>query len=111
MTCTCGAKMCYICRQPIKGHKHFDGPNACPLESDNVNLHKYEVMEAASKTKKEMNKTVKFDPTEAIDMPPEGFNPQDDHYDDFDDYVQGVNGWNPYNANEDNDDYDDDSDD
>ncbi|KAF4521015.1 hypothetical protein B566_EDAN002510, partial [Ephemera danica] len=33
MTCSCGAKMCYLCRQPITGYDHFsnNAPNA-PLD-------------------------------------------------------------------------------
>ena len=46
-------------REPVKDYGHFNGPNACPSTSDNLNLHKYEVLEAASKAKKELNKTVK----------------------------------------------------
>ncbi|XP_041473758.1 uncharacterized protein LOC121422663 [Lytechinus variegatus] len=30
MTCRCGAKMCYICRQPIKDYSHFDNRAAPP---------------------------------------------------------------------------------
>ena len=30
MTCRCGAKMCYICRQPIKDYSHFDNRAATP---------------------------------------------------------------------------------
>ncbi|XP_030840461.1 uncharacterized protein LOC578116 [Strongylocentrotus purpuratus] len=30
MTCRCGAKMCYICRQPIKDYTHFDNRAATP---------------------------------------------------------------------------------
>jgi len=25
MKCTCGALMCYICRQPVKDYSHFNG--------------------------------------------------------------------------------------
>jgi hypothetical protein len=25
MVCTCGAMMCYICRQPVKNYSHFNG--------------------------------------------------------------------------------------
>lgn len=25
MTCTCGARMCYICRQPVTNYSHFNG--------------------------------------------------------------------------------------
>lgn len=25
MTCTCGARMCYICRQPVTDYSHFNG--------------------------------------------------------------------------------------
>lgn len=33
MTCNCGAKMCYICGQPVKDYTHFRGQG-----SDNENL-------------------------------------------------------------------------
>ncbi|KAJ8966218.1 hypothetical protein NQ317_010376 [Molorchus minor] len=25
MTCSCGAQMCYICKQPVRDYSHFNG--------------------------------------------------------------------------------------
>uniref|UniRef100_A0A1B6F327 RING-type domain-containing protein n=1 Tax=Cuerna arida TaxID=1464854 RepID=A0A1B6F327_9HEMI len=54
MTCTCGAKMCYICRQPITDYKHFNGPGGsekskCPLYSTEKLLHEDAVKAVAEK--------------------------------------------------------------
>lgn len=49
MVCICGAKMCYICRQPIKDYGHFaedvlSNPGSkCPLWTNNEHLHRHEV--------------------------------------------------------------------
>jgi len=82
MKCSCGATMCYLCRKPVPDdYSHFYGQGAdpengkCPLWSDNKNLHKDEVLKAATKAKKELNKKVKYDPTKGLEKPPEGFNP------------------------------------
>jgi len=86
MKCSCGATMCYICRKSVEdNYSHFYGQGLdpqngkCPLWSDNKNLHKDEVFKAASKVKKELNKKVKNDPTNGIERPPEGFNPNGLH--------------------------------
>ena len=84
MTCNCGQTMCYLCRQPIeKGYTHFYGQGAspvkgkCPLWSDNVNLHKSEVLKAAEVAKETVGSiTLKHDPTKDLVKPPEGFDPQ-----------------------------------
>jgi hypothetical protein len=84
MTCPkpgCGAKMCYLCKQPVKDYTHFYGqggaPTAsktCPLWTDNKRLHEQEVANAAAKAKEEMaaqnpHLTLKHDPTKGIAMP------------------------------------------
>lgn len=60
MTCSCGAIMCYLCKQPIHGYDHFTNypqrePNKCPLWTDSVRLHGNEVMEAAAQAKNELD--------------------------------------------------------
>ena len=84
MTCpkpTCGAKMCYLCKQPVKDYTHFYGqggaPTAtktCPLWTDNKRLHEQEIAQAAAAAKKELaaqnpNLTLKHDPTKGIAAP------------------------------------------
>jgi len=84
MTCpkpNCGAKMCYLCKQPVKDYTHFYGqggtPTAtktCPLWTDNKRLHEQEIANAAAKAKEELaksNLTLKHDPTKGIAVPAE----------------------------------------
>lgn len=85
MTCpkpNCGAKMCYLCKQPVKDYTHFYGqggsPTAtktCPLWTDNQRLHEQEIANAAAKAKEELaksNLTLKHDPTKGIAAPAAG---------------------------------------
>jgi len=85
MTCpkpNCGAKMCYLCKQPVKDYTHFYGqggsPTAtktCPLWTDNQRLHEQEIANAAAKAKEELaksNLTLKHDPTKGIAAPAGG---------------------------------------
>lgn len=83
MHCTCGATMCYLCRNLVPdNYKHFYGqgaepaPGLCPLFSDNESLHKSEVMKAATLGKKNMKGALKYDPTKDMAAPPRGFDPK-----------------------------------
>ena len=74
--CECGAKMCYLCRKPVKNYDHFVGeggtPNPphqiCPLWSNNDILHTEEVARGGQNAKSTMerekpNVELKIDPT------------------------------------------------
>ncbi|XP_054261210.1 uncharacterized protein LOC128985602 [Macrosteles quadrilineatus] len=73
MTCSCGAKMCYICRQPIQDYMHFNGPGGdqnkkCPLYSTEKLLHVDAVTAVAKKaleevTSKNPELKLKYDPS------------------------------------------------
>ena len=82
MTCPrpgCGAKMCYLCKQPVKDYTHFygqggapDKTRTCPLWTDTKKLHEEEVAKAAAKAKEELKKKniqLKHDPTAGAAMP------------------------------------------
>lgn len=77
MTCTCGAKMCYLCRKPVTDYTHFYGQGGvsngkqCPLWSDNNKLHERDVAKGALEAKKNMDEKepsikLKHDPTKNI---------------------------------------------
>lgn len=75
MTCTCGAKMCYLCSQPVTGYDHFNGLGGdqyqkCPLYSDINKIHENNVLEAAKAAKVDLGvagpssgNILKVDPT------------------------------------------------
>ena len=57
----CGAKMCYLCKQPVEDYTHFYGqggePTAtktCPLWTDSKQLHEEEIANAAAKAKEKL---------------------------------------------------------
>ena len=76
MTCPrpgCGAKMCYLCKQPITNYTR--NLCVCPWWTDTKKLHKQEVAKAAAKAKEELKKKnihLKHDPTAGVAMPTDG---------------------------------------
>ncbi|XP_023346206.1 uncharacterized protein LOC111715163 isoform X4 [Eurytemora carolleeae] len=64
MTCPkkgCGAKMCYLCKEPVQGYEHFYGQGGtpgkekkCPLWSDSKSLHEKEIALAAQEAREEL---------------------------------------------------------
>lgn len=79
MTCTCGALMCYICRQPVTNYSHFNGQGGtefdkCPLYSDLQVIHDVAVQEEGIKAKKIVQAEnpdieLKHDPTQPVGIP------------------------------------------
>ena len=69
MTCSCGAQMCYLCKEKVIDYSHFYGQGGaatatkkCPLWSDNKALHQAEVARAAEEARKMLAKeNVKLD--------------------------------------------------
>lgn len=54
--CLCGAKMCYICRQPVEGYAHFyniglapTGTRTCPIWSSDKEVEQLDLALAAQK--------------------------------------------------------------
>ena len=52
MTCTCGASMCYVCREPIEGYEHFNNNTKCNAHDDVVKLHQEEMRIAYEEAKR-----------------------------------------------------------
>ncbi|XP_018013338.1 probable E3 ubiquitin-protein ligase ARI10 [Hyalella azteca] len=55
MTCSCGNKMCYICRQSIVDYNHFHN-GTCELHTNDLEaLHRSEVMRRAAEVKENID--------------------------------------------------------
>ncbi|CAG0898458.1 unnamed protein product [Darwinula stevensoni] len=79
MTCSCGAKMCYLCKKPVEDYSHFadNDPSKCPLWTDSMSLHAKEVHVKAAEVKKKLqdenpNLELKNDPRKESPEMPEG---------------------------------------
>eukprot|EP00092_Neocalanus_flemingeri_P017064 GFUD01018455.1.p1 GENE.GFUD01018455.1~~GFUD01018455.1.p1 ORF type:complete len:442 (-),score=132.52 GFUD01018455.1:138-1406(-) len=75
MTCTCGARMCYICKKRVDKADHYYGTGShptpdrpCPLYSDIQALHKQEVSAAALKAKEELARSTNLTSLLKIDV-------------------------------------------
>ncbi|KAK7082532.1 hypothetical protein SK128_015052 [Halocaridina rubra] len=66
MTCACGAKMCYVCKQNITGYQHFG--TKCSLHSDTNAIHETDVKRAAADAKQQLDPNIKLihDPTKDV---------------------------------------------
>lgn len=53
MTCKCGRKMCYLCKQPITGYDHFYDNSPCKLFEEADSIDKARVTEAERETRVE----------------------------------------------------------
>ncbi|XP_046427261.1 uncharacterized protein LOC124183163 [Neodiprion fabricii] len=79
MTCPCGATTCYICGEPVKDYKHFNGQGSdradlCPLWSDNKVLNAETVRVVAKAAEKEIlkkNPHLKIDARTLMPMLPQ----------------------------------------
>merc|ERR1719370_2211796 len=79
MTCTCGAKMCYICKAKGVDYDHFYGQGGeatakrtCPLWSDNKAIHEEELAKAAEEARQKLEQdkiTFDIDPLKGIAKP------------------------------------------
>lgn len=56
MTCKCGRKMCYLCKEAITGYDHFGGPNPCKLFAEYEEDDKARVAEAERLTREKLLK-------------------------------------------------------
>ena len=92
--CACGAEMCYICKQPIKGYNHFhNNPSGCVQFNDVAVLHAAEMKKAYDEAVKiykienpqDADINLKYDPKKLLDdlqsktmpinnPPPQNFN-------------------------------------